>query len=77
MIIAQVIDSDSGQFWCRFLNVKFKVLSLREETIIVKCCFDEGYATPYDVHEFPKSAVKLFLVEMINQLEYKIISELV
>lgn len=60
MMLARVIDSDSGQWWCKLLGVSFQVLSIRNETIIVKACSDEGCQPPYNVHEFPKQAVELY-----------------
>ncbi len=59
LCLATVIDSTSGQWWCNFLGVTFQVLTIRNETVIVKCCSDEGYKPPYNVHEFPLTAVKI------------------
>ncbi len=57
--VATLIDSNSGQWWCKLLGVTFQVLSIRNETVVVKSCADEGYQTPYNFHELPKEAVKI------------------
>lgn len=57
--VATIVDIESGQWWCKFYGVTFKVLSIRLETVIVKCCQDEGYLPPYNIHELPKKSVKI------------------
>jgi len=57
ILIAHVIDSSSGNWWCKYYGVDFRLLSIREDTVIVKSCSDEWYQPPLNFHEFPKEAV--------------------
>ncbi len=57
--VARIIDYESGQWWCQFYGVSFKVISLRVDTVLVKSCKDEPYCEPYNVHEFPREAVEI------------------
>jgi hypothetical protein len=59
MMIAKITDNDSGNWWNEFYMVEFVVLEIRRNTVLVKCCSDEGYQPPHDVHEFPKDVVEL------------------
>lgn len=58
-LIARITDAKSGNWWCKYYSCTFQVLSIREETVLVKCNMDEGYPEPYNVHEIPLSAVEL------------------
>lgn len=62
MIIAQITDHASGQWWCMYYGCMFQVLSIRQLTVVVKCNCDEGYQPPYNFHEFPKEAVILSML---------------
>lgn len=44
-----------GQYGFEFSGCMFKLLRVREKTVLVRSNKDEeGYDYPYDVHEFPK-----------------------
>ncbi|NVO11699.1 MAG: hypothetical protein HXX16_17190 [Bacteroidales bacterium] len=56
---ARIIDYDKRNWYSKFLGCSFLVISIRQETVLVKSNTDEGYQHPYDVHEFPKQAIIL------------------
>lgn len=50
--------AEQNQWWFQFFAVLFKVLSIREHTVVVQSCSDEPYSYPLNIHEFPLSAVE-------------------
>jgi len=58
MLVAKIVDANKKNWWFKFYGVSFFVLSIRQDTVLVKSCSDEGFQEPFNIHEFPKSAVK-------------------
>ena len=54
---ATIIDRNPEQWYFEYFGVTFQIISIRQKTVLVKCCSDEPYFEPYNVHEFPKEAV--------------------
>jgi len=72
ILVAKVKDASFDNWWSKFYGVSFLVLAIRQNTVLVKSCIDEGYSSPYNVHEFPNTAVDLiyskpFLHPLHNQ----------
>lgn len=59
MLIAKITDTNKNNWWFEFYGVSFLVLSIRQNTVLVKSCIDEGFQEPFNIHEFPKSAVQI------------------
>lgn len=55
-MLFQINDLNSGNWWNRHYGVFFKVLSIRQFTVLVKACKDEEIDKKYPYHEFPKEA---------------------
>lgn len=63
MMIAKVVEYNPDQWWCIFYNCSFRLLQIRQHTVLVKSGSDEGYRYPNNVHEFPISAVEIKTLE--------------
>ena len=71
-MIARIIDNTSGNWWCKNFGCTYLVLSIRQETVLVKSNADEYLKEHYNIHELPKEAVEIYET---NILENHIIND--